>query len=93
MNRSDLIENLTQKLNGLSRREVEAIVQAIFDQMTSTLARGGRIEIRGLGSFEVRVRGSRQGRNPKSGATVYLGTRRVPFFKVGKELRERVNKL
>jgi len=92
MNKSDLVNILEQEIKTLSHKEVESIVDAIFDKMTEALVSGGRIEIRGLGSFEVRVREPRQGRNPKSGASVFVGTRRVPFFKVGKELRDRVNK-
>lgn len=91
MNKSDLVEYLVQKLPSLAARDVEVIVNAIFDSMMEELQRGGRIEIRGFGSFEVRTRRSRQGRNPKTGASVSVGERRVPFFKVGKELRERVN--
>lgn len=91
MNKSDLIEMLTEKLKSLSRKEVEVIVETIFDQMSQALTKGDRIEIRGFGSFEVRTREPRQGRNPKTGAAVYVNTRKVPFFKVGKELRERVN--
>ncbi len=91
MNKSDLINIIEAKLKNLSHREVEAIIETIFDQMVHALARGDRIEIRGFGSFEVRVREPRQGRNPKTGASVYVNTRKVPFFKVGKELRERVN--
>ncbi|MBI2339975.1 MAG: integration host factor subunit beta [Deltaproteobacteria bacterium] len=91
MNKSDLIETVSEKVKSLARREVEAIVETIFDKMTGALSKGDRIEIRGFGSFEVRVREPRQGRNPKTGAQVYVNTRRVPFFKVGKELRERVN--
>lgn len=91
MNKSDLIENLSVKLKSLSRKEIIVLVETIFDQMTKALANGDRIEIRGFGSFEVRVRKPRQGRNPKTGAAVYVNTRKVPFFKVGKELRERVD--
>ena len=83
MNRSNLVETLTGKMNNLAHREVEVIVDTIFDRMTQALAGGKRIEIR--------VRTARQGRNPKTGATVYVNKRKVPFFKVGKELRERVN--
>lgn len=93
MNKSNLIEDLTEHMKTLSRREVEVIVDTIFNQMTQALAKGDRIEIRGFGSFEVRTREPRQGRNPKTGATVYVNTRKVPFFKVGKELRERVNQI
>ncbi len=91
MNKSDLVENISEKLKNLSRKEVDLIVDTVFNKMTEALASGGRIEIRGFGSFEVRVRDSRQGRNPKSGEKVFVTTRRVPFFKVGKELKERIN--
>lgn len=92
MNKSDLIELLTKKLTNLAARDVEVIVNTIFDSMSDALGKGDRIEIRGFGSFEVRVRRPRLGRNPKTGSSVEVGERRVPFFKVGKELRERVNK-
>ena len=91
MNKSDFIHLLETKIKTVNPKDVETIVDAIFDQMTQTLIKGDRIEIRGFGSFEVRVREPRQGRNPKSGASVYVGNRKVPFFKVGKELKERVN--
>lgn len=93
MNKSDLIESLTQRLSNLPAKDIEIIVNTIFDSMTTALAQGSRIEIRGFGSFEVRVRQPRLGRNPKTGDSVDVGLRKVPFFKVGKELRERVNKL
>lgn len=91
MNKSDLIEKVSEKLNSLSHRDVEVIVNQVFDSMVSSLANGDRIEIRGFGSFEVRTRKPRVGRNPKTGDTVKVGERRVPFFKVGKELKERVD--
>ncbi|MBI4236902.1 MAG: integration host factor subunit beta [Deltaproteobacteria bacterium] len=91
MNKSDLITAVSERLPTLAFRDVEIIVNNIFDSMTGALVQGGRIEIRGFGSFEVRVRQPRAGRNPKTGTSVAVGTRRVPFFKVGKELRERVN--
>lgn len=92
MNKSDLVEAISGKLSGLNARDVEMIVNIIFDSMTDALAKGSRIEIRGFGSFEVRARKARKARNPKTGDSVDLGTRRVPFFKVGKELKEMVNK-
>lgn len=92
MNKSDLIETLARNLPNMASRDVEVIVGTIFDSMTESLRRGERIEIRGFGSFEIRVRKPRLGRNPKTGSSVDVGERRVPFFKVGKELRERVNK-
>jgi len=92
LNKSDLIEILTKKLPNLAGRDVEVIVNTIFESMTDSLRQGDRIEIRGFGSFEVRTRKPRIGRNPKTGMSVEVGERKVPFFKVGKELRERVNK-
>jgi len=91
MNKSDLVESLADRLKNLSKKEVDLIVDTIFNRMTESLVKGERIEIRGFGSFEVRVRGARQGRNPKTGEKVQVNTRRVPFFKVGKELKERIN--
>ncbi|HKY62635.1 MAG TPA: integration host factor subunit beta [bacterium] len=91
MNKSDLVDRLTEQLKTLSRKEVDLIVDTVFDKMTEALGHGDRIEIRGFGSFEVRTRNARQGRNPKSGEKVFVTTRRVPFFKVGKELKERIN--
>lgn len=91
MNKSDLVQYVSEKLNSLSNRDVEIIVNQVFDSMVDSLSRGERIEIRGFGSFEVRTRKPRVGRNPKTGSTVNVGERRVPFFKVGKELKERVN--
>ncbi|MBI2342029.1 MAG: integration host factor subunit beta [Deltaproteobacteria bacterium] len=92
MNKSDLVEAVAQKLANLSARDVEAIVNIIFDSMTEALAKDDRIEIRGFGSFEVRTRKARRGRNPKTGESVDLSVRKVPFFKVGKELKLGVNK-
>jgi integration host factor subunit beta len=91
MNKSDLVENISLQLKNLSRKEVDLIVDTVFNRMVEALSEGERIEIRGFGSFEVRVRDARQGRNPKSGQKVFVATRKVPFFKVGKELKERIN--
>jgi integration host factor subunit beta len=90
VNKSDLVMNIAERMPNLAAKDVELIVNTIFGSMAGALARGDRIEIRGFGSFEVRVRQPRVGRNPKTGETVNVGTRRVPFFKVGKELRERI---
>ncbi len=92
MNKSDLIEMLSKRLPNLASRDVEVIVNTVFESMSDALKRDDRIEIRGFGSFEVRTRKPRIGRNPKTGMAVEVGERKVPFFKVGKELRERVNK-
>lgn len=75
----------------LSARDVEIVVNTIFDSMTDALGKGDRIEIRGFGSFSVRHRRARQGRNPKTGDSIAVPPKRVPFFTVGHELRERVN--
>jgi integration host factor subunit beta len=91
MNKSDLVENLSERLKNLSKKEVDLIVDTIFNKMTESLSKGERIEIRGFGSFEVRTRKARQGRNPKTGNKVFVNTRKVPFFKVGKELKEKIN--
>ncbi|MCP5464211.1 MAG: integration host factor subunit beta [Deltaproteobacteria bacterium] len=91
MTKSELIEQLSEHLKSLSRNEVEIIVDTMFNKMTEALQNGDRIELRGFGTFEVRERPARQGRNPKTGATVYVKNRKVPFFKVGKELKDRVN--
>lgn len=92
MTKSELIDVIAQKFRQLSRMEVEVIVDAVFDKMKSALKDLDRIELRGFGIFEVRRRHARQGRNPKSGETVQVKDRYVPFFKVGKELRERLNR-
>ncbi len=91
MTKSELIGKLTEKASHISHKDMERIVNQIFDSMTEALRTGNRIELRGFGTFEVRVRDPRQGRNPKSGAKVSLGTRRVPFFKAGKEMKEILN--
>lgn len=91
MNKSDLVNRVAEKLDGLSHHDVEIIVNQVFDSMVDSLRKGDRIEIRGFGSFEVRTRRPRVGRNPKSGTTVHVGERKVPFFKAGKELKERVD--
>lgn len=91
MTKSELVEKLCLELRNLSKTEVEIIVDTLFNKMVDALKKGHRVELRGFGSFEVRTREARQGRNPKTGASVYVKNRKVPFFKVGKELRDRVN--
>lgn len=90
MNKSDLITTVAARMPNLAIKDIEIIVNSVFIGMTGALMEGDRIEIRGFGSFEVRVRQPRAGRNPKTGQSVKVGVRRVPFFKVGKELRERI---
>lgn len=91
MTKSELVEKLSGKLRHLSKTEIEVIVDTLFGKMEAALKNGQRIEIRGFGTFEVRHRPARQGRNPRSGSTVYIQNRKVPFFRVGKELHERLN--
>lgn len=90
MNKADLIEELAV-IEGLNEKEAYTIVNLIFDRFTDTLKKGRRIEIRGFGSFCVRKYGSYTGRNPKTGAKTEVEAKKLPFFKVGKELKERVN--
>jgi integration host factor subunit beta len=91
MNKSELVEALANE-NGLTYKRAEEIVNLIFDSMADTLSDGGRIEIRGFGSFVVKDYKSYMGRNPKTGEVIKVRPKRLPFFKVGKELRERVNR-
>lgn len=90
MNKADLIEALAVK-EGLKEKEAYTIVNLIFDGFTDTLKTGGRVEIRGFGSFSLREYGGYTGRNPKNGVKTQVGSKRLPFFKVGKELKEMVN--
>jgi integration host factor subunit beta len=91
MTKSELIDTLAQKLHHLTYKDVEFSVKTILEQMAQTLATGGRIEIRGFGSFSLHHRPPRMGRNPKTGEPVPLEGKYVPHFKPGKELRDRVN--
>jgi integration host factor beta subunit len=91
MTKNDLIKKLQEELKTYSLKDVTYVVNIIFDSMADAISRGERIELRGFGSFEVRERKPRMGRNPKSGAEVKLQERKVPFFKTGKELRIMVN--
>ena len=91
MTKNDLIKKLQEELKTYSLKDVTYVVNIIFDAMVDAIKRGERIELRGFGSFEVRERKPRMGRNPKSGAQVKLQERKVPFFKTGKELRIMVN--
>ncbi len=91
MTRSDLISRLADRHSQLLGKDAELAVKVILDSMSSTLSRGGRIEIRGFGSFALNFRPPRLGRNPKSGDKVQVPGKYVPHFKAGKELRERVD--
>jgi integration host factor subunit beta len=90
MNKANLIEELAV-IAGVTEKEANTIVNLIFDGFTNTLKEGGRIEIRGFGSFTVREYDGYTGRNPKTGAQTPVGPKKLPFFKVGKGLKERVN--
>jgi integration host factor subunit beta len=91
MTKSELIELIARKQTQFSQKDVEIAVNQIVDSMIDTLSEGERIEIRGFGSFSLHHRKARVGRNPKTGETVELSDKRVPHFKPGKALRERVN--
>ena len=91
MTKSELIDRITGKQTQLSAKDVELAVKAIIEYMSQTLEGGGRIEIRGFGSFSLHYRVPRIGRNPKTGTPVALAGKYVPHFKPGKELRDRVN--
>ena len=91
MIRSELIQKLADENPHLFQRDVERIVNTIFDEITETMARGDRVELRGFGAFSVKKRDSRVGRNPRTGASVAVAEKHVPFFKTGKLLRERLN--
>ena len=92
MIKSELVQVIADKNPHLYYRDVENVVNAIFDEITDTLADGKRVELRGFGAFSVKHRPARIARNPKTGAKVDVEEKWVPFFKTGKELRERLNK-
>ena len=91
MIRSELIQKLADENPHLFQRDVERIVNTIFDEITETMARGDRVELRGFGAFSVKKRDSRVARNPRTGASVAVAEKHVPFFKTGKLLRDRLN--
>jgi integration host factor subunit beta len=92
MTKSELTADLAAANPHLTGRDVELIVATVFDEITAALARGERVELRGFGAFTVKHRDARTGRNPRTGEAVPVDEKAVPFFKAGKELRERVNK-
>ena len=91
MIKSELVARLTQRYPHLYHRDVERIVSTVLDEISTALANGDRVELRGFGAFSVKVRPARQGRNPRTGEAVSVDEKRVPFFRTGKELRERLN--
>ena len=91
MIRSELLQALAKDNPDLRAEEVEQVVDIFFDEITKRLAEGGRVELRGFGAFSTRERAPRSGRNPRTGQTVSVPGKRVPYFKPGKEMRERLN--
>lgn len=91
MIKSVLVQRIAARNPHLYQRDVENIVNAILDEITEALARGDRVELRGFGAFSVKRRNARQGRNPRTGEAVSVEGKVVPFFKTGKEMRERLN--
>jgi integration host factor subunit beta len=90
MNKSELVERLAERAK-ITKKRAEQVVNLVFDQMTQSLRRGERIEIRGFGSFTSKSYEAYTGRNPRTGETIHVPAKRLPFFKVGKELKERVD--
>ncbi len=91
MIRSELLQELHKDNPDLRADEIEQVVDIFFDEIAQRLAEGGRVELRGFGAFSTREREARTGRNPRTGETVPVPSKRVPYFKAGKEIRERVN--
>ncbi len=91
MTKSELIQHLAERNPHLYQRDVERIVSTIFDEITTALSRGDRVELRGFGAFSVKSRDARIGRNPRTGEAVSVSRKFVPFFKAGKDLRDRLN--
>jgi len=91
MIKSELVQRIAERNPHLYQRDVENIVNAILDEVVGALARGDRVELRGFGAFSVKNRPARLGRNPRTGEQVDVAEKHVPFFKTGKEMRERLN--
>jgi integration host factor subunit beta len=91
MIKSELVGRLAQRYPHLYHRDVERIVSTVLEEIAEALSNGRRVELRGFGVFSVKVRSSRTGRNPRTGQPVNVGKKRAPFFRTGKELRERLN--
>ena len=91
MTKSELIQKLADRNPHLYLRDIEKIVETIFEEMTQALVEGNRVELRGFGAFSVKHRDARVGRNPRTGEQVHVEAKRLPFFKAGKALRENLN--
>ena len=92
MIKSELIKRISSQNPHLYQRDIEKVVNTIFDQIVQALRRGDRVELRGFGAFSAKLRGARQGRNPRTGVAVAVGKRAVAFFKTAKEMRWRLNR-
>ena len=91
MIKSELVQHISTQNPHLYQRDVENIVNAILNEIIAAMARGDRVELRGFGAFSVKSRPARTGRNPRTGEAVHVAAKHVPFFKTGKELRDRLN--
>ncbi|HUR44053.1 MAG TPA: integration host factor subunit beta [Aestuariivirga sp.] len=91
MIKSELVQKIADKSPHLYHRDIERITNTILDEVINAMKDGNRVELRGFGAFSVKSRNSRMGRNPRTGSAVEVTAKRVPFFKTGKELRERLN--
>ena len=91
MIKSELVDQIAEQNPHLYHRDVERIVNAVLDEIVRAMSEGDRVELRGFGAFSVKSRHARTGRNPRTGSAVDVNAKRVPFFKTGKELRERLN--
>jgi integration host factor subunit beta len=92
MTKSELVQRIASQNPHLYQRDIEKIVSAILDEMVEALRRGDRVELRGFGAFSAKLRGPRQGRNPRTGVVVAVAEKAVPYFKTGKEMRARLNR-
>jgi integration host factor subunit beta len=92
MTKAELVDQVADKVD-LTKKQTEVIVNILFNSITEALSQGDKVELRGFGSFRIRSRNPREGRNPKTGDAVHIPAKRVPFFKAGKELREMVDKV
>ena len=92
MTKTDLIEKVSEKVSFLNKKQTDKVVNRIFDNIRTALAKGDKVEIRGFGSFTIRNRDPREGRNPSTGEKVSVPAKKVPFFRAGKELKKMVDK-
>jgi integration host factor subunit beta len=92
MIKSELVQRISSQNPHLYQRDIEKIVSAILDEIAEALRRGDRVELRGFGIFSAKLRGPRQGRNPRTGAVVAVAKKAIPYFKTGKEMRARLNR-